>query len=69
VIGRRRRERHERELAELDAYEDAKAALVRSESSADVTGVTRTLADGRFHHACVPAPTLLLRPRPRTCHA
>jgi hypothetical protein len=98
MLGRRRRDRRERELAErnafrhvrraadedvtrfgeeltglhfdtlgaelddqgradyeraLDAYEDAKAALARSESAADVTGVTRTLADGRFSHACV----------------
>ncbi len=37
----------------LDAYEDAKGALVRSASAQDVTGVTQTLADGRFAHACV----------------
>jgi hypothetical protein len=37
----------------LDAYEDAKAALSRAATAADVTGVTRTLADGRFAHACV----------------
>jgi hypothetical protein len=37
----------------LDAYEDAKAALSRATTAADVTGVTRTLADGRFSHACV----------------
>ncbi len=37
----------------LDAYEDAKGALVRSATAQDVTGVTRTLADGRFSHACV----------------
>lgn len=37
----------------LDAYEDAKASLARAASSTDVTGVTRTLADGRFAHACV----------------
>ena len=98
MLGRRRRDRHERELAELnafrhvrraadedvtrfgeeltglhfdtlgadlddgmradyqralDAYEDAKAALARSTSATDVTGVTRTLATGRFSHACV----------------
>ena len=98
MLGRRRRERHERELAErdafrhvrraadedvtrfgeeltrlhfdtlgaelddrsradyqraLDAYENAKAALARSDSAADVTVVTRTLADGRFSQACV----------------
>lgn len=98
MLGKRRRERHEQELAELDAfrhvrraadedvtlfgeelaelhvdtlgaeldevmrtdyqraldhYEDAKAALGRATTAADVTGVTRTLADGRFSHACV----------------
>lgn len=98
MLGRRRRERHERELAErdafrhvrraadedvtrfgeeltrlhfdtlgadlddrtradyqraLDAYENAKAALARSDSAADVTRVVRTLADGRFSQACV----------------
>jgi hypothetical protein len=37
----------------LDAYEQAKAALHRAGTAADVTGVTRTLADGRFAHACV----------------
>jgi hypothetical protein len=37
----------------LDAYEDAKATLLRSTSAADVTSVTRTLADGRFSQACV----------------
>jgi len=98
MLGRRRRERHELELAELDAfrhvrraadedvtrfgeelsglhfdtlgtdlddgmradyqraldaYEDAKSALGRSTSAVEVTAVTRTLADGRFSHACV----------------
>ena len=98
MLGRRRRDRHARELAErdafrhvrraadedvtrfgeelatlhletlaspldddmrtdyqraLDAYEDAKAALGRAATAADVTGVTRTLADGRFSRACV----------------
>ncbi len=98
MMGRRRRDRRERELAELDAfrlvrraadedvtrfgeeltglhldtlgadlddraradyqhalddYEQAKAALARASSTADVAGVTSTLADGRFHHACV----------------
>ncbi|GAA5115285.1 hypothetical protein GCM10023339_22130 [Alloalcanivorax gelatiniphagus] len=98
VMGRRRRERHQQQLAELDAfrhvrraadedvtrfgeeltelhfdtlaadlddgmrddyqraldaYEDAKAALVRATTPGDVTGVTRTLSDGRFRHACV----------------
>ncbi len=37
----------------LDAYEDAKAALVRAATTQHVTDVTRTLADGRFSHACV----------------
>jgi len=37
----------------LDAYEDAKTSLARASSSTDITGVTRTLADGRFAHACV----------------
>ncbi len=37
----------------LDAYEDAKGALADATSAPDVTGVTRTLADGRFAHACV----------------
>ena len=40
------------ELA-LDAYERAKARLAASATGADVTEVTRTLADGRFAHACV----------------
>lgn len=98
VIGRRRRERRERELAELDAfrhvrrvadedvttfgeelaelhvdtlttaldeqmrsdyqraldaYETAASLLTRSATGTDVTTVTRTLADGRFAHACV----------------
>ncbi|MFC7727183.1 hypothetical protein ACFQW6_18890 [Nocardioides sp. GCM10028917] len=98
MLGRRRRDRHERELAELDAfrhvrraadedvtrfgeelatlhletlaspldddvradyqraldaYEDAKAALGRAGTTAEITGVTRTLADGRFSRACV----------------
>ena len=97
-MGRRRRERHEQELAELDAfrlvrraadedvtrfgeelvglhldtlgtdldeqmrtdyqralddYERAKSALARASSAPEVTAVTSTLADGRFHHACV----------------
>lgn len=37
----------------LDAYESAKERLARSSVAADVTEVTRTLADGRFAHACV----------------
>ena len=37
----------------LDAYEDAKTALARATSAADVTAVTTTLADGRFSQACV----------------
>jgi hypothetical protein len=98
VMGRRRRERHEQELAELDAfrlvrraasedvtvfgeelsalhfetlttdlddtmrqdyqraldaYESAKQDLGRSTSTADITSVTRILADGRYSHACV----------------
>lgn len=98
MIGRRRRERREQELAELeafrlvrraasedvtvfgeelsalhfetlttelddrmrqdyqralDAYEAAKQDLGRAGSPADVTTVTRTLADGRYSHACV----------------
>jgi len=100
MLGRRRRDRHEQELAELDAfrhvrraadedvtrfgeelatlhletlaspldddvradyqraldaYEDAKAALGRAGTTAEITGVTRTLADGRFSRgACSP---------------
>lgn len=98
MLGRRRRERHEQELAELDAfrhvrraadedvtrfgeelaslhldtlgtpldegmradyqhaldaYEAAKAALRGARTAADVTGVTRSLADGRLAQACV----------------
>lgn len=37
----------------LDAYEDAKADVARATAATDVTRVTRTLADGRFAHACV----------------
>ncbi|MBS2939119.1 hypothetical protein KDN32_15370 [Nocardioides sp. J2M5] len=37
----------------LDAYEDAKTALGRASTATDVSGVTRSLADGRFHQACV----------------
>lgn len=37
----------------LDAYEQAKARLAASVGGADITEVTRTLADGRFAHACV----------------
>jgi hypothetical protein len=37
----------------LDAYEDAKAGLAGATRTTDVTGVTRTLADGRFAQACV----------------
>jgi hypothetical protein len=37
----------------LDAYEDAKAGLASATRATDVTGVTRTLADGRFAQACV----------------
>ena len=37
----------------LDAYERAKARLAESAAASDVTDVTRTLADGRFAHACV----------------
>jgi uncharacterized membrane protein YgcG len=40
------------ELA-LDAYESAKRRLETSAAATDVTEVTRTLADGRFAHACV----------------
>ncbi|WP_224275240.1 hypothetical protein [Nocardioides lacusdianchii] len=98
MMGRRRRERHEQELAEqdtfrlvrraadedvtrfgeelgglhldtlgteldeqmrtdyqraLDDYERAKSVLARASSAPEVTTVTSTLADGRFHHACV----------------
>jgi hypothetical protein len=98
MIGRRRRERREQELAELeafrlvrraasedvtifgeelstlhfetlttelddamrrdyqralDAYESAKQDLGRASSAADITTVTRALADGRYSHACV----------------
>ena len=37
----------------LDAYESAKLRLARSAATTDVTEVTRTLADGRYAHACV----------------
>ncbi|WP_182524146.1 hypothetical protein [Nocardioides dongkuii] len=37
----------------LDAYESAKATLRRCATAADVTEVTRALADGRFSQACV----------------
>lgn len=37
----------------LGAHEEAKAAPSRATTAADVTGVTRTLADGRFARACV----------------
>ena len=37
----------------LDAYESAKHRLEQSAAASDVTEVTRTLADGRFAHACV----------------
>lgn len=37
----------------LDAYERAKARLASSATGADITEVTRTLANGRFAHACV----------------
>ena len=37
----------------LDAYESAKHRLGQSAVATDVTDVTRTLADGRFAHACV----------------
>ncbi|PKH43447.1 hypothetical protein SAMN05192575_10872 [Nocardioides alpinus] len=37
----------------LDSYEEAKAALARSATAPDVTGVTRVLSDGRWSHACV----------------
>jgi hypothetical protein len=37
----------------LDAYESAKRRLETSAAATDVTEVTRTLADGRFAHACV----------------
>lgn len=37
----------------LDAYETAKAGLARATRATDATAVTRALADGRFHHACV----------------
>lgn len=39
--------------AALDAYERAKAGLVAAETTSHITDVTRTLADGRFAHACV----------------
>jgi hypothetical protein len=39
--------------AALDAYDRAKGLLVAAETASDVTSVTRTLADGRFSHACV----------------
>lgn len=47
----------------LDDYEQAKAALARATTTTDVTAVTSTLADGRFHHACVLAGQAGL-PRP-----
>ena len=37
----------------LDAYERAKGRLAASATGADITEVTRALADGRFAHACV----------------
>lgn len=37
----------------LDAYERAKARLAAATTASDITEVTRTLADGRFAHACV----------------
>lgn len=37
----------------LDAYDRAKASLAAATTAAQVTEVTRTLADGRFAHACV----------------
>ena len=37
----------------LDSYEDAKGALAATTTPEDVTGVVRTLADGRFHLASV----------------
>ena len=37
----------------LDSYEDAKALLAAAAAPEDVTGVVRTLADGRFHLASV----------------
>jgi hypothetical protein len=37
----------------LGAYESAKLRLAQSAVSTDVTEVTRTLADGRYAHACV----------------
>lgn len=37
----------------LDAYETAKARLAAAESAPDVTAVTRVLAQGRYHQACV----------------
>ena len=49
--------------AALDAYERAKARLAASTTGADITEVTRTLADGRFAHACVLAGRDA-RPRP-----
>jgi uncharacterized membrane protein YgcG len=50
----------------LDACEDAKAALGRADTAADATGVTRTLADGRFSRACVlAAQSGLQRPERR----
>lgn len=37
----------------LDSYEESKAALAATATPEDVTGVVRTLADGRFHLASV----------------
>ncbi len=37
----------------LDAYERAKARLPGATTGTDITAVTRTLADGRFAHACI----------------
>jgi hypothetical protein len=37
----------------LDAYDEAKATLAGAASASQITAVTRTLADGRFSHACV----------------
>jgi len=37
----------------LDSYEDAKSSLSAAAAPEDVTGVVRTLADGRFHLASV----------------
>lgn len=53
----------------LDSYEEAKTALAAVATPEDVTGVVRTLADGRFHLACVLArrDSAPLPPRREPC--